>query len=95
MILRLMLKWSVRCAVGLAVAFALLYVGDWAVFTVRGAPRGSVTVERTLVVPLKGNKQEFVDQGRLEQPCAHAVFGQSGLDPCWQLRRHPEQQVQY
>jgi hypothetical protein len=95
MILRLMLRWGVRGALCFVVAFALLYVGDWAVFALRGAPRGTVTVEHTLVVPLKGNKQEFVDQGSVEQPCAKAVFGQSGLDPCWQLRRHPEQQVQY
>lgn len=95
MLLMRILKWAVRGVLALVAALALLYLGDWAVFAVRGAPRGMVTVERTGVVPLKGNKQEFVDEGATQQACAKALFGQNGLDPCWQLKRKPEQQVTY
>jgi len=93
--LRLIGKWIARCAAGALVAAALLYMGDWAVFLARNAPRGTVSVQRVLVVPLKGNKQEYVGEGNVDQPCAQALFGQSGLDPCWQLRRHPRQVVTY
>lgn len=93
--LRKIVAWGVRGVLALAVAFALLYLGDWAVFALRGAPHGTVAVERTLVVPLKGNKQEYASQGTTNQTCAQAVFGQNGLDPCWQLRRHPQQQINY
>jgi hypothetical protein len=88
-------KWMARCAAVVLVAAALLYMGDWAVFVARSSPRGTVSVQRVLVVPLKGNKQEYVGEGSVAQPCAQALFGQGGLDPCWQLRRHPRQEVTY
>ena len=95
MLLLQILKWAVRGVLALVVAFALLYLGDWAVFAMRGAPRGTVTVQSTAVVPLKGNKREYVDQGLAQLACAKALFGQNGMDPCWQLQRRPEQQVNY
>jgi len=95
MLLTRILRWTVRGALAISAAFALLYLGDWAVFAMRGAPRGTVTVESTAVVPLKGNKQEYVDQGSTQLTCARALFGQNGMDPCWQLRRKPEQQINY
>jgi hypothetical protein len=93
--LRWIAMWVVRVAMAAAAAFALLYLGDWAVFAARGGPRGSVTVDHTLVVPLKGNKREYVDQGAAQQPCAEALFGQSGLDACWRLRQNPQQETAY
>lgn len=89
--LRRIATWLGRTVALVAVAFALLYLGDWATYAARGKPRGAVTVEQTLVVPLKGNKQEFVDQGSAAQPCAKALFGQDGLSACWRLRRNPQQ----
>lgn len=93
--LRLLAMGMARAVAVILVAFALLYMGDWAVFLARHAPRGTVTVQRVLVVPLKGNKQEYVDEGSTDQPCALALFGQGGLDACWRLRRNPRQEVTY
>lgn len=95
MLLTKILKWAVRGALAVVAAGALLYVGDWAVFAARGGPQGAVTVQRVMVVPLKGNKQEYVDEGSADQACAQALFGQGGLDACWRLRRTPRQVVTY
>lgn len=75
----------------LVAAFVAVYLGDWALYRLRGAPQSAVTVNRTLAVPLKGNKQEFDLLGSVSQPCSQSLFAQSGLTPCWQLRRHPNQ----
>jgi len=84
-------KWLRRIVVALVMAFVLLYCGDWAVYKMRGSPQGSVTVSRTLVVPLKGNKQEFDYLGTSDVPCSASIFSQDGKSPCWQLRRKPNQ----
>lgn len=89
--LRILTKWAMRTVAVLAAGFALVYLGDWGMYTLRGAPRGMVTVHRMLVVPLKGGKQEIVDQGNEAQACSASLFAQNGLDACWNLRRHPNQ----
>lgn len=86
-----MVKWVRRIALALVSAFVLLYGGDWAVYKVRGSPQGSVTVSRTLVVPLKGNKQEYDYQGTSDVPCSVSLFSQDGESACWQLRRNQNQ----
>jgi hypothetical protein len=80
-----------RIVVVLIAAFAVLYLGDWAVYTLRGSPQGSVTVNRTLSVPLKGNKTEFDYLGSSQVPCSMSLFSQGGESPCWQLRRNQNQ----
>jgi hypothetical protein len=86
-----MKRWLVRTVFALLAAFVLLYFGDWFLFRMRGTPTSAVTVHRLLTVPLKGGRQEFDDQGTLVVPCSRSLFPQTGLMPCWQLRRHPEQ----
>ncbi|HKD61481.1 MAG TPA: hypothetical protein VKB47_13550 [Terracidiphilus sp.] len=86
-----MWKWVQRIVVVLIAAFAVLYLGDWAVYTLRGSPQGSVTVNRTLSVPLKGNKTEFDYLGSSQVPCSMSLFSQGGESPCWQLRRNQNQ----
>jgi hypothetical protein len=86
-----MWKWVRRIVVATIAAFVLLYVGDWAVFRLRGSPQGSVTVNRTLSVPLKGNKTEVDYLGTSNEPCSVSLFPQSGESTCWQLRRNHNQ----
>jgi hypothetical protein len=86
-----MWKWVQRIVVTLVAAFVALYFGDWAVYKMRGSPKGSVTVNRYLTVPLKGNKSEFDYLGTSEVPCSVSIFSQSGESPCWQLRRNQNQ----
>ena len=86
-----MLKWARRIIIGLIAAFALLYLGDWTVYQLRGSPQGTVTVTRTLAVPLKNHKTEYDYLGTSDEPCSVSIFSQGGETPCWQLRRNHNQ----
>jgi hypothetical protein len=86
-----MKRWLLRLTMVLAVGFVVVYVGDWAVFKLRGSPSGKVTVNRYLTIPLKGNKQEFDYLGSMDVPCSISLFPQAGQSPCWQLRRNANQ----
>jgi len=90
-VLRLIGRWLVRIVAVLVAAFVLLYMGDWTVYKLRGSPQAKVTVSRYLMVPLKGNKQEYDYQGTLDVLCSRSLFPQGDLDTCWQLRRNPHQ----
>ena len=91
--LRLFRRWLFRGAVVLAVGFVAAYIGDWAVFRLRGGPLSKVTVDRYMTVPLKGNKQEFDYLGTMDVPCSISLFPEGGLSPCWQVRRNASQTV--
>jgi hypothetical protein len=86
-----MKRWLLRGLVVLAAAFVAVYGGDWVIFKLRGSPHSTVTVNRYLTIPLKGNKQEFDYLGSVDVPCSVSLFPQAGQNPCWQLRRHPNQ----
>lgn len=88
---RLILKWLRRTVLTAVAIFIALYLGDWAVYKLRGSPQGHVQVSQTLVVPLKGNKQEFDYLGTSDVPCSVSIFSQNGEDACWQLRRNQNQ----
>jgi hypothetical protein len=89
--LQLIWKWTRRAILILIAAFIALYLGDWAVYKLRGSPQGSVKVSQTLIVPLKGDKQEYDYLGTADVPCSESIFSQSGESPCWQLRRNQNQ----
>jgi hypothetical protein len=81
-------KWT-RWVVGaLVAAFIVLYFGDMAIYKLRGSPQGSVHVNQTIIVPLKGNKQEYDYIGASDVPCSMSIFSQNGEDACWVLRRN-------
>jgi len=82
------LKWSERILLGFIAAAVLAYLGDCAVFNLRGKPLGRISVNSYLTVPLKGNKTEYDYQGTEPVPCAHALFPKTGAPPCWYLSRH-------
>ncbi len=88
---RFLLRWGFRVLAVLVAAFAVVYVSDWSVYQLRGAPQSKVTVNRYVAIPLKGLKTEYDYLGTLDQPCAEALFSQGGQSPCWQLRRNPNQ----
>jgi hypothetical protein len=90
-VLRFFVRWFFRVCVVLAVAFVAVYAGDSAVFRLRGSPMDKVSVNRFITIPLKGNKQEFDYLGTSDTPCSKSLFPQAGQDPCWQLRRSPNQ----
>ena len=85
------MRWLIRAVVVLAVAFTAVYLGDWAVYRLRGSPQSKVTVNRYVAIPQKGLKTEFDYQGTLDDPCSVSLFSQGGESACWQLRRNPNQ----
>ena len=84
-------RWLPRIAVVLVAAFVALYLGDWAIFRLRGAPASKVTFNQFQTVPLKGNKLEYDYLGSMDVPCSVSLFPRAGLSPCWQLRRNANQ----
>lgn len=84
-----LLRWSFRVIAALVVLFALIYVGDWAVYRLRGSPQSTVRVNRFVSIPQKARKTEFDFLGTLDAPCAVALFSQGDESPCWRLRRNP------
>lgn len=90
-----MWKWVQRVVVVLIAAFVLLYLGDWAVYKLRGSPQSKVSVSRYLMVPLKGpateDRSEIDYLGTSDVPCSVSLFSQDGESPCWHLRRNPNQ----
>ena len=88
--MRLFLIWSGRTLLGLLAAAALIYVGDFALYQLRGHPLVQVTVTRYMTVPLKGtNKTDFYYEGTGPLNCSKSLFPQDSWSPCWYLRRHP------
>ena len=85
--IKLIGKWTRRVAVSAFAAFIALYFGDMAVYSMRGSPQGRVHVTQTIIVPLKGNKQEYDYIGASDVPCSVSIFSQGGEDACWLLRR--------
>ncbi|MDE3188026.1 MAG: hypothetical protein KGM96_10960 [Acidobacteriota bacterium] len=88
-----MKRWLQRLVLILVACFVAVYLGDWAVFRLRGSPVSKITVNRYLTVPLKGNKQEFDYLGSVEVPCALSLFPHGALSPCWQVRRDANQSI--
>jgi hypothetical protein len=86
-----MKRWLLRIVVVLVAAFVAVYLGDWAVYKLRGSPQSKVTVNHYISVPLKGNKQEFDYTGTDDEPCSVALFSQAGAPACWQLRKKANQ----
>lgn len=88
-----MKRWLQRIAIALVIAAIGVYAVDWAVFTLRGGPTSTVSVERFQTIPLKGNKIEYDYLGTGDVPCSVSLFPQAGQSPCWHLRLNPKQTV--
>jgi hypothetical protein len=80
----------------LLVGLAVLWVADWLVWQGRalgGGAYGVVSVDRFVVAPLKGNKEQYYPDGRTEIRCTRSVFPeglpQTGGKPCWWVERNP------
>ncbi len=91
--LRTIGRWMLRVAATIAVAAVLVYLCDWATFTLRGAPASSVQVNRMLVVPLNNGKREYDDEGIFDEPCSVSLLPQGGMSACWWLRKHTREDV--
>ena len=77
----------------------LVYAGDYISVAYR-IPKGreqfgSIEVQQLLAVPQKDHKTEYIAGSSQQQQCVHSLFPQLGLEPCWYLARHAQQQVNY
>jgi hypothetical protein len=77
----------------------VLYLGDYISIAYR-IPRnreqfGTVEVQKLLAIPQKDRKTEYIANPPEPQPCAHSIFPQLGLPPCWYEARHAVQQINY
>jgi hypothetical protein len=86
-------RWLFRGSLFLLAAIAATFVCDALAFKLEGSPQSTVTVNRTMVVPLKNNKQEYDYLGTYDEPCSVSLFPQGGMAPCWWLRRNTNQNV--
>jgi hypothetical protein len=84
-------QWALRLLVAIAVLSLAAFAVDWTVYKLRGSPHSMVAVSQFLQVPLKDGKTEDDYLGTVNVPCAVALFPQGGQDPCWNLRRNPNQ----
>ena len=92
-----------RLALLLVAIFALTlvcFVADYGWLRVRAArdpgnAYDSVQVEIVYQIPQKGNKAEYVPQDTQTQGCVRSIFPHLGQQPCWYLRRHTQQQVNF
>lgn len=71
------------------------YLGDWAVYKMRGSPNRHIRVSHFVTAPLKDNRQEIDYIGSEDMPCTVTMFPQDSHPPCWYLSRHTNQVTQY
>jgi hypothetical protein len=77
----------------LLIALLLIYLGDWAVLSLRKGDSSSVQVDQFLRTPLKGQKEEFDYMGTVAQSCVPSLFPHRSETPCWWLKRHKTQWI--
>lgn len=90
-----MLRWlriGVLMLLGIA---AISFIGDFAVFRMRGSPQKKLSVSHFVSAPLKDNKEEIDYLGSVDTPCSITLYPQDGMAPCWYLRRHLNQVSNY
>lgn len=77
---------------------AILTFGvDFGLFRLRVSsnrePYGSVVVSHYYAVQQKNGKTQFIFDPPTPQTCVNALYPHAGMQPCWYLRRHPEQRT--
>ena len=88
-----------RIVLVVAAALCALYLGDY--FSVRyripgNRPHfGVVQVRRSYATPLKNGRTQFTFDAPENQTCVESLFPHLGCTPCWYLRRHAQQRIQF
>jgi len=90
-VIRWLGRWVVRIFLALAAATVVTYAADTVTFFFRGSPTSMITVQKFMGIPLKGQKEEYDYLGSAQVSCAESLFPHGGHDPCWRLRRNPNQ----
>jgi hypothetical protein len=78
----LIFRWIAFALLGVIAVAALIYVGDYVTFLVRGQPLDQVNVTRYMAAPLKGNKTELLLRGlRHRSPAPRRSFRRTAGSP--------------
>ncbi len=93
-----MKRTIINSLLSIVLAAALVYVCDFISLASRipnNRPQfGSVVVQRTWVIPMKGGKS---DQYAFDPPapvdCVNSLFPHYGDSPCWYLKKHTQQTI--
>jgi hypothetical protein len=56
-------------------------------------PYGSVVVSHYYAVSQKSGKTQFIFDPPAPETCVNALFPHANMQPCWYLKRHPEQRT--
>jgi len=78
------IELGLLCLVALALTVC---AADWLTWKLRGSPLGSVVVTRLVVAPLKGNREEYYQDGTEAVPCTQSALPWTGNSSCWWVRR--------
>jgi hypothetical protein len=94
-----MKRGLLRALFGIVIVLVLVYLLDYAWLRLRVA-RGleafdTLQVELVDQVPQKGNRAEYIPEAPQTQTCVRSIFPHLGDQPCWYLRRHTQQQVNF
>jgi hypothetical protein len=89
--MRWLAVWFLRVVGGLAALALLAFAVDWIVYVARKSPQSTVSVSQFMIIPLKGQKNEYDYLGSSDIACDAALFPHGGETPCWYLKRHPNQ----
>lgn len=87
-----------RAALVLLVGALAAYPVDWGVWRVRvarGGGMGQVEVTELVAAQLKGNKEEYYENGAATVACSRSLYPQGGNSPCWWLERHRDEITRY
>jgi hypothetical protein len=80
-------------------SMAALYLGDDLSVRYRVPrnrdPFGVVTIRRFEAIPEKNNRTEYIYEEPTMVTCTRSLFPHLGYEPCWYLRGHAEQRVDY
>ena len=93
-----MARVLIRVVIALLLTAFAVYLGDYAWLRwhlARGVAFDTVQVQVVYAIPEKGNKAEFAPQDPQDEACVRSLFPHLGSSPCWYLRRHTHQQVNF
>ncbi len=87
------MNWIQRILVLLVAVPAVLYLIDYAVVRLRGAPTADVTIKQYYAIPQKGNKVQYAPADSAVEECVQSLFPHAGDRPCWYVNRHTRRQI--
>ena len=89
------LRWAVAIVVAAPIVFYLLEDLSIRLRFPRADPFALVTVHRYYALHKSRDKMSLINTDPVDQTCVSAVFPHLGYTPCWYLRRHTEQRVDF